>query len=265
MARMKSLFNSKSLCRHFLKIQFSTSVSSSSNRKHAPITDLTEDELMIRDSVRSFAREEIGPLVKKMEQQKKLDKNLLRKLFENGFMGVEIPAEYGGSGSNFFSSILVVEEISKVDSSVAVLVDIQNTLINSLIRKLGSKEQKEKYLPRLARDCAGSFCLSEADSGSDAFSLKTVAKKDGNDYLINGSKMWISNSDIAEIFLVFANADPSIGYRGISTFFVERSMPGLSIGKPEDKLGIKASGTCVVNFENVRVPESNILGELGKG
>lgn len=230
-----------------------------------PLTQFTDDEIMMKETVAKLAKEEILPLVRKMEKEGKLDDGVLKMLFENGIMGLEVPAEYGGTGSNFMTTILAVEEIAKVDGSVAALVDIHNTLVNSLITKLGSVEQKEKYLPKLAQNYAGSFCLSETSAGSDAFSLKTVAKKDGSDYVINGSKMWISNSDIAGVFLVFANAKPSDGYRGITTFFVERDTPGLTVAKPEDKLGIKASGTCMVHFENVRVPEGNILGEFGKG
>nr|CAD7457683.1 unnamed protein product [Timema tahoe] len=180
-------------------------------------------------------------------------------------MGIEIGTEYGGTGSTFFSSILVVEELSKVDPSVSLYVDIHNTLVNALIMKIGTPKQKQRYLPRLAQDTGGCFCLSEAQSGSDAFAMKTVAKKTGSDYIINGTKMWISNADIGGVFLVMANANPSAGYKGITCFIVDRDSPGLSIGKRENKLGLKASGTCVVHFDNVRVPESNILGEFGKG
>lgn len=235
------------------------------NSTPGPVTQFTDDELMMRDSVSKLAKEEIGPLVRKMDKEGKIDEGLLRKLFENGLMGVEIPEQYGGTGANFMSMVLTVEEVAKVDGSVAALVDIHNSLVNKLITKLATKEQKAKYLPQLAQDYAGSFCLTEPSSGSDAFSLKTEAKKDGSDYLINGTKMWISNSDIAGLFLVFANANPSAGYRGITTFLVERDTPGLTVAKPEDKLGIKASGTCMIHFENVRVPESNILGEFGHG
>jgi len=200
-----------------------------------------------------------------MEANGKLDAGLLKKLFDNGLMGIEIPEEYGGSGCNFMTSILTVEEISKVDPAVAVLVDIQNTLINALIKKLGTQAQKEKYLTKLATESASSFALSEPSSGSDAFALKTTAKKDGNHFILNGQKMWISNSDVADIFLIMANADPSKGYKGITTFILDRDMEGLSIGKKESKLGICASGTCMLHLDNVRVPEENILGEYGKG
>ncbi|XP_014235008.1 short/branched chain specific acyl-CoA dehydrogenase, mitochondrial [Trichogramma pretiosum] len=233
--------------------------------QHLPLNFLSEDELMMKETVGKLARDEIYPIVRKMDKEGKIDSDLLKKLFENGLMGLEVPSEYDGTGCNFLTTILAVEELSKVDASVGALVDIHNTLVNSLVKKVASEEQKKKYLPKLANEYAGSFCLTEPGAGSDAFSLKTVAKREGSDYVINGTKMWISNSDIAGLFLVFANADPANGYRGITSFFVERNTPGLSVAKPEDKLGIKASGTCMVHFENVRVPESNILGEFGKG
>ncbi|XP_063975917.1 short/branched chain specific acyl-CoA dehydrogenase, mitochondrial [Diachasmimorpha longicaudata] len=236
-----------------------------SNHAPGPLTQFTDDEIMMKETVAKLAREEIAPLVKKMEKEGKIDDGLLRKLFDNGLMGLEIPSELGGAGCNFLTTILTVEEVAKVDGAVAALVDIHNTLVNSLIIKVGTEAQKAKYLPKLAQEFAGSFCLTEQGAGSDAFSLKTEAKKDGSHYIINGSKMWISNSDIAGVFIVFANANPSAGYKGITTFFVDRDMPGVTVAKPEDKLGIKASGTCMVHFENVRVPEESILGEFGKG
>ncbi|KAL0134663.1 hypothetical protein PUN28_001450 [Cardiocondyla obscurior] len=235
------------------------------NHNPGPLTQFTDDEMMMKDTVAKLAKEEIAPLVRKMEKEGKIDDNVLKALFENGLMGLEVPTEYGGAGCNFMSTILTVEEVAKVDGAVAALVDIHNTLVNSLIIKVASEEQKQKYLPKLAQNYAGSFCLTEPSSGSDAFSLKTEAKKDGNDYIINGTKMWISNSDIAGVFLVFANANPSAGYRGITTFFVERETPGVTVAKPEEKLGIKASGTCMIHFDNVRIPESNILGQFGHG
>lgn len=230
-----------------------------------PLTQLTDDELMMKDAVAKLAKDEIAPLVRKMEKDGKLDDGLLRKLFENGLMGIEIPPEYGGAGGNFMNTILTVEEISKVDGAVALLVEIQNTLINSVILKLGSEEQKRKYLPALTKNIYGSFCLTEPQSGSDAFSLKTQAQKDGDEYVINGTKMWISNADIAEVFLLFANANPSAGYRGITTFLVDRDTPGMTIAKPENKVGLRASGTCMLHFDNVRIPEKNLLGEFGCG
>jgi len=220
---------------------------------------------MTREAVAKLAREEIAPLVRKMEKEGKIDDDLFQKLFDNGLMGIEIPTEFGGAGSNFMNTILTIEEISKVDSAVAISVDIQNTLINSLILKVGSEEQKREFLPRLAQNSVSSFCLTEPESGSDAFSLKTQARKEGTEYVINGTKMWISNSDVAKIFLLFANADPSAGYRGITTFLVNRDTPGLTVAKPEDKMGLKASGTCMVHFDNVRIPENNMLGKFGHG
>lgn len=220
---------------------------------------------MTKEMVARLAKQEIAPLVRKMEKDGRIDDGVFRKLFENGLMGIEIPAEYGGTGSSFMSTILTIEEIAKVDAAVVVPLDIQNTLINSLILKIGTEEQKRKYLPRLARDTVGSFCLTESGSGSDAFALKTEAKKDGDEYVINGAKMWISNSDVARVFVLFANADPAAGYRGITTFLVDRDTPGLTVGKLEDKLGVKASGTCVVHFDNVRIPEGNLLGKFGHG
>lgn len=230
-----------------------------------PLTHFTDDELMTKEAVAKLAKEEIAPLVRKMEKENRVDDSVFQKLFENGLMGIEIPTEYGGVGSNFMSTILTIEEIAKVDMAVSVSVDIQNTLINSLILKVGSEKQKEKYLSRLARDSVGSFCLTESGSGSDAFSLKTEARKDGGEYVINGTKMWISNSDVARVFVLFANANPSAGYRGITTFLVDRDTPGLTVNKPEDKLGIKASGTCMIHFDNVRIPEDNLLGKFGHG
>ncbi|CAB0014364.1 unnamed protein product [Nesidiocoris tenuis] len=203
-------------------------------------------------TVSRFATERVAPLVRQMDEEQKFKPEIVKELFENGLMGIEIDPEYGGTGASFFSTILVVEELSKIDPSLGILVDLQNTLINSLIVKLGTPEQKKEYLTRLAADTVGSFALTEPSSGSDAFSLKTTAKEDGGDYILNGSKMWISNSDLAGIFLIMANADPSKGYRGITCFIVEREMPGFSVARPENKLGIKASGTCMLTMDNVR-------------
>ncbi|KAH8370287.1 hypothetical protein KR093_002933 [Drosophila rubida] len=230
-----------------------------------PLTYLTDDEKMMKETVAKLAQDQILPLVKKMDFEHKFDPSVVKAVFENGLMGIEIDTELGGSGCNFMTNIIVVEELSKIDPAVAAFVDIHNTLVNSLMIKFGNKEQKEKYLPKLAQEYAGSFALTEPGAGSDAFSLKTVAKKDGNHYVINGTKMWISNSDVAGVFLVFANAKPEDGYRGITTFIVDRETPGLIVNKPEDKLGIRASGTCMLTFDNVRVPEENILGTFGHG
>ncbi|XP_048406748.1 short/branched chain specific acyl-CoA dehydrogenase, mitochondrial isoform X1 [Stegostoma tigrinum] len=232
---------------------------------YAPLQSFTEEELMMKDTVAKFAQERIAPLVRKMDEESHMDESVIAGLFEQGLMGIEIEEQYGGPESTFFSSILVIEELAKVDPSVAVVCDIQNTLINTLLRKCGTEDQKRKYLPRLATDMVGSFCLSEVESGSDAFSLKTSAEKHKDYYVLNGSKMWISNADFAGIFLVMANANFSAGYRGITCFIVDKDTEGLQVGKKEDKLGIRASSTCAVNFDNVKVPESNILGQLGQG
>lgn len=233
--------------------------------KPTHLYNFTEEELMMQEAVKKLANEEIKPLVSKMDREGKMDPSVLQMLFDNGLMGIEIPAEYGGCGSTFMVSILVVEELAKVDPAIAVLVDIQNTLINTLFRKIASPMLQEKYLPKLATEMSGSFCLSESSSGSDAFALKTTAKRDGDHYVINGSKLWISNSDVAGVFLVMANAKPEAGYKGITCFVVDRDAPGLTIGKKEDKLGIRASGTCPLTFEDVRVHKDHILGEFGHG
>ncbi|KAF7669370.1 hypothetical protein LDENG_00199700 [Lucifuga dentata] len=230
-----------------------------------PLQTYSEEEGMMRDAVKKYAQERIAPFVSKMDENSAMDEEVIRSLFEQGLMGIEIDPEYGGTGSTFFSSILVIEELAKVDPSVAVLCDIQNTLINTLMANLGTPEQKEQYLTRLATDTVGSFCLSEAESGSDAFALKTHAEKHKDYYIINGSKMWISNAEHAGVFLVMANADPSAGYRGITCFIVDRETEGLEICKKENKLGLRASSTCPLNFDNMKVPEKNILGKVGQG
>ncbi|KAG1680844.1 Short/branched chain specific acyl-CoA dehydrogenase, mitochondrial [Nymphon striatum] len=221
-----------------------------------PLTMFSEEEEMMKNSVSKLAQEKFKPLVNEMDKNSKLDKSVLKALFENGIQG---------AGSSFFNSIIVVEELAKVDPSIVIPCDIQNTLINPTIANYGSEEQKQKYLPRLSTDMVGSFCLSEAESGTDAFSLTTQAIKKGDHYTINGSKLWISNAEYADIFLVFANAIPSEGYKGITCFLIERNTPGLTIGKPEDKLGLRASSTCQVNFDNVQVPETNVVGIVGQG
>ncbi|XP_036427839.1 short/branched chain specific acyl-CoA dehydrogenase, mitochondrial-like [Colossoma macropomum] len=230
-----------------------------------PLQTFTEEEAMMREAVRKYAQERVAPFVSKMDENSSMDDEVIGSLFEQGLMGIEISTEYGGTGSSFFSSVLVIEELAKVDPSVAVLCDIQNTLINTLMSNLGTEEQKAKYLPRFTTDMIGSFCLSEAGSGSDAFSLKTKAEKHKDYYIINGSKMWISNAEHAGVFLVMANADLSAGYRGITCFIVDRDTEGLEIGKKENKLGLRASSTCAVNFDSVKVHEKNILGKVGHG
>ncbi|XP_046360539.2 short/branched chain specific acyl-CoA dehydrogenase, mitochondrial-like [Haliotis rufescens] len=231
----------------------------------APLTILSDEERMMKETVARFAAEKIQPLVKEMDEHAVFDRSLVAGLFENGLMGIEIPSEYAGTNSTFFVANLVVEEIAKVDPGISLLVDIQNTLINRLIDDFGTKEQKEKYLTRLATDTVGCFCLSEAESGSDAFAMKTSAVKQGNHFVLNGEKIWISHSSFAGLFLVFANAKPTDGYKGITCFIVDADSEGITIGKKENKVGIRASETCSVHFENVKVPEENLLGQFGHG
>lgn len=230
-----------------------------------PLDVLTEEEARVQDIARKYAREFLAPHVAEMDRDAKMKKEVLDELFRQGLMGVEVEKKYGGMGSTFMGSCLVVEELAKIDPAVAVLCDIQNTLNNTLIRNLGTEEQKQKYLPRLAKDMISSFCLSEAGSGSDAFAMQTRADRQGDYFVINGTKQWISNSVEAGVFLVMANADVTKGYKGITTFIVDRDTPGLEIGKKENKLGIRASSTCPLTFEDVKVPASNILGQYGMG
>ncbi|KAJ3641768.1 hypothetical protein Zmor_028247 [Zophobas morio] len=232
---------------------------------HLPLTLLRDDENVMKQTVARLAREQISPYVRDMEKEGKYKQSIIDALFSNGLMGIEIGTEYGGAACNFMTTILTIEEISKVDPAVAVFVEIQNTLINNVIKKLGTNDQKKTYLPQLASNIIGSFALTESTAGSDAFSLKTTATPDGSDFLLNGSKMWISSADIAGLFLVMANANPSAGYKGITCFLVDRSTPGLTIAIPEKKLGMRSSGTCMLTFDNVRVPKTAILGEYGKG
>jgi len=229
------------------------------------LTQLMDDEQLFRDTVRRFATEQIGPLVGSMDESQQMDPGLIRKLFEMGLMGIEVPEEYGGAGGTFFNAILAVEEISAVDPSVGVMVDVQNTLcINALVR-WANADQKRKYLTRLATDTIGSYALSEATSGSDAFALQTRATKRGDDYVLNGQKLWITNAKEAGLFIVFATLDPSAGYKGITAFLIEKGTPGFTVGKKEDKLGIRASSTCELIFNDCGVPASQVLGEPGKG
>lgn len=229
------------------------------------LTQLTEDEQMFRDIVRRFATEQIAPLVRGMDESQQMDSALIQKLFGLGLMGIEVPEQYGGAGGTFYQAILAIEEISAVDPSVGVMVDVQNTLcINALVR-WASDEQKKRYLTRLATDTIGSYALSEASSGSDAFALQTRATKRGDDYVLNGQKLWITNAKEAGLFLVFATIDPSAGYKGITAFLVEKDTPGFTLGKKEDKLGIRASSTCELIFNDCVVSASQVLGEPGKG
>jgi len=231
------------------------------------LTSFSEDEEQLRATVAQFAREVIGPRVSQMDEDGRLDPMLLQQLFNQGLMGIETPAEYEGGGMSFVDSCIVIEELAKVDPAISVIVDIQNTLINTSIMKYGSDALKKKWLPRLATDTLGSFCLSEAGSGSDAFAMKTTATKqaDGEHFLINGTKMWISNANEAGLFLIFANANPAAGYKGITAFLVPAGTPGLTVGKKENKLGIRASSTCELSFDNLKVHKDQILGKEGEG
>jgi alkylation response protein AidB-like acyl-CoA dehydrogenase len=217
------------------------------------------------ESVSKFAQEQIGPKVREMDEAETMDPIIVEQLFEQGLMGIEIPEEFGGAGMNFTSAIVAIEELARVDPSVSVMVDVHNTLVNTAIMKYGDAEAQRRWLPKLATGTVGSFCLSEPVSGSDAFALKTKAEKTPDGYKINGSKMWITNAMESGFFLVFANLDPSKGYRGITAFIVEKDTPGFSIAKKEKKLGIRASSTCVINFDDVEIPKSQLIGEEGKG
>ncbi|CAG7852630.1 Short/branched chain specific acyl-CoA dehydrogenase, mitochondrial Short=SBCAD; AltName: Full=2-methyl branched chain acyl-CoA dehydrogenase; Short=2-MEBCAD; AltName: Full=2-methylbutyryl-coenzyme A dehydrogenase; Short=2-methylbutyryl-CoA dehydrogenase; Flags: Precursor [Serendipita indica DSM 11827] len=225
---------------------------------------LTEEEQMLKESVRRFAVEEVGPKVREMDENEMMDPKIIQGLFEQGLMGIETSAEHGGAEASFTSAIIAIEELARIDPSVSVLCDVHNTLVNTILRKYGTKEQRDKFLPMLAESKVGSFCLSEPASGSDAFALQSRAVQDGKDWIINGSKMWITNSYEAEIFLIFANVDPSKGYKGITCFIATKDM-GIQIAKKEQKLGIRASSTCTLNFDDLKVPEENIIGGLGKG
>jgi short-chain 2-methylacyl-CoA dehydrogenase len=220
---------------------------------------------MMAESVSKFALEQIAPKVRDMDESEAMDPVLVERLFEQGLMSVEIPEEFGGAGMNFTAAIVGIEELARVDPSVGVLVDVHNTLVNTAIMKYGTAETKRRWLPQLATNVVGSFCLSEPASGSDAFALQTKAEKTASGYKINGSKMWITNAMEAGFFIVFANLDPSKGYKGISAFIVEKGTPGFSIAKKEKKLGIRASSTCVLNFDDVEIPKDQLLGEEGHG
>jgi short/branched chain acyl-CoA dehydrogenase len=230
-----------------------------------PLTVLSEEEKMFQATVRRFARERIGPHVRAMDEAGVFRKELLHEMFELGLMGIEIPEVHGGQGGNFFQSVLAVEALAAVDPSAAVIVDVQNTIANNILLRWGNQEQKQRYLPRLARDTVAAFALSEAGSGSDAFAMATRATRQGDHFLITGRKLWITNAAEAGIYFLFANANPEAGHRGITCFLVERSFPGFQVGKKEDKLGIRASSTCELILDDCRVPAENVLGEAGKG
>ena len=231
----------------------------------APLTVLSEEEQMFQQSVRDFAIEKVRPLVHQMDHDASMSKDLISSFFELGIMGIEVPDQWGGAGSTFFNAVLVVEELSHVDASCGVLVDVQNTLVNNAILRWGNEDQKSKYFPMLARDTVGAYALSEAGSGSDAFALATRAEDKGDHWALNGRKMWITNAAEAGVFIVFANANPNAGYKGITAFLIERDFPGFSVGKKEDKTGIRASSTCELLLDDCRVPKENVLGEAGKG
>jgi alkylation response protein AidB-like acyl-CoA dehydrogenase len=231
----------------------------------APLTVLNEDEALFRDAVRQFAQEEVAPRVRRMDEEQKMDPDLIRQFFELGLMGIEVPESMGGTESSFFTAVLVVEELSKVDASVGVFVDVQNTLVNNAFLRWASDPLKEKYLPRLTSEVVGAYALSEAGSGSDAFALATRAVEADGGYRLTGRKLWITNGAEAGLYIVFANLRPEERYKGITAFVVERDFEGFSVGKKEDKLGIRASSTTELILEDVFVPRENLLGEEGKG
>jgi len=231
----------------------------------APLNSLTEDEILFRDNIHQFAEEKVRPLVKEMDEKGVFDHDLVQQFFQLGLMGIEIPEQYGGGAGTFFEAILAVEELSRVDASAGVVVDVQNTLVNNALLRWGTEDQRKRYLPKMATETVGAYALSEAGSGSDAFALQTKAELKGGDYVLNGRKLWITNAKEAGLFILFANIDPGAGYKGITAFIVEKNFPGFTVGKKEDKLGIRASSTCELIVEDCRVPKSNVLGEAGKG
>ena len=230
-----------------------------------PLLALTEDEILFRDNVRQFADQAIRPKVREMDEKGIFEHELIEQFFQLGLMGIEIPEQFGGAGGKFFDSILAVEEVSRVDPSAGVIVDVQNTLVNNALLRWSTDDQKKRYLPKMAANTVGAYALSEAASGSDAFALQTRAELKGADYILNGRKLWITNGKEAGVFILLATVDPSAGYKGITAFIVEKTFPGFSVGKKEDKLGIRASSTCELILEDCRVPKDNVLGEVGKG
>src|SRR5882724_6673707 len=231
----------------------------------SPLTQLSEEEKLFQSTVRRFAREQIGPHVREMDEAGVFRKDIIRQFFGLGLMGIEIPEEYGGQGGSFFQCVMAVEELSAVDPSAGVIVDVQNTIVNNAIMRWANAEQKQRYLPRLAADTVSSYALSEAGSGSDAFAMATQAQDCGDHFLLNGRKLWITNAAEAGFYLLFANANPAAGYRGITAFLIERGFPGFQVGKKEDKLGLRASSTCELILDNCAVARANVLGEFGKG
>ena len=238
---------------------------SSTNTASLALTTLSEEEGLFQSMVREFAEERVKPQVMDMDRAAKIPRELIDQLFDLGVMGVEIPLEYGGAGSSFFMAILAIEEMARVDPAVSVCVDVQNTLVINAFRRWLTPDQQARFLPRLATNTVGSYSLSESGSGSDAFALKTQARPDGDTYVLNGQKMWVTNGDDAGLYMLFANADPDKGYKGITGFVIDREMPGFSVGRKEDKLGIRASSTCELILEDVRVPRENVIGQVGQG
>jgi alkylation response protein AidB-like acyl-CoA dehydrogenase len=230
-----------------------------------PLTVLSEDEGLFRESCRSFAEQRIQPLVHKMDEEAKLDAGIIPELFSLGLMGIHIPEEFDGGAGSFFMSVIAVEEISRIDASFGVFIDVQNTLVNNAIMRWANDSQKKAYLPRLATSMVGAYALSEAGSGSDAFALACRATEHTDHYVLNGRKLWITNAVEAGLFIVFATVNPDLGYKGITAFLIERDFPGFTVGRKEDKLGIRASSTCELILEDCRVPKANVLGEVGKG
>ncbi len=230
-----------------------------------PLTSLTDDEILFRDNVRQFAEDKIRPLAREMDEKAMFDHALLDQFFQLGLMGIEIPEQYGGAGGKFFEAILAVEEFSRADASAGVIVDVQNTLVANAILRWATEDQKKRYLPKMTADTVGAYALSEAGSGSDAFALQTKAELKGTDFVLNGRKLWITNGKEAGLFILFATIDASKGYKGITAFLIEKDFPGFTVGKKEDKLGIRASSTCELILEDCRVPKENVLGEVGKG
>jgi alkylation response protein AidB-like acyl-CoA dehydrogenase len=230
-----------------------------------PLTRLSEDEQLLQQSVREFAVAQVRPLVREMDEHAKMSRPLIDQLFDLGVMGIEIPDTYGGGGGRFFHAVLAVEELSRVDPSVGVLVDVQNTLVINALLRWANADQKARHLPALATKTIGAYALSEAASGSDAFALQMRARAAGSGYVLQGRKLWITNANEADLFVVFATVNPEAGYKGITAFLVERGTPGFTVGKKEDKLGIRASSTCELIFDECTVPAANVIGEVGKG
>jgi alkylation response protein AidB-like acyl-CoA dehydrogenase len=233
--------------------------------KPQPLLVLTPDEQLFRDTVRNFAEQAIRPLVRSMDEHGAIEHSLIPQFHQLGLMGIEIPEEYGGAGGSFFEAVIAVEELSRVDPSIGVLVDVQNTLVNNALLRWATPAQKQRYLPHMAADWVGSYALSEAGSGSDAFALQTRAEDKGDHWLLNGRKLWITNGNESTLFIVLATIDASTGYKGITAYIVEKGFAGFRVGKKEDKLGIRASSTCELLFDDCKVPKENVLGEVGKG